>query len=163
MSKKSKVLTGGSLFIVAACVLISFGAAAPAYFRLTRDEFSLESFAAPRELSFYLPHRIQGPRYKAIREICARYPPGTIGMDVETYRLLPQLERAHIGDSCYIEFEQIVSETGQPIRFKGAPPDSVRFEIRFLTSDPALGGVYSGEAPIEVFEAMGLFELGVGP
>lgn len=161
MSKKSKFLTGGWLFIAVACALISFGAAAPACFRLARDEFSIESFAAPRELSFYLPHRIQGPRYKAIHEICARYPPGTIGMDVETYRMLPHLERAHIGDSCYIEFEQIVSETGQPIRFKGDPPESVRFEIRFLTSDPALGPVSGEEAPIEVFEAMGLFELGV--
>ena len=163
MSNNSKFLAGGWLFIAAACVLISFGAAAPAYLRLARDEFSIESFAAPRALSFYLPQRIQGPRYKAIHEICARYPPGTIGMDVETYRLLPHLERSHIGDSCYIEFEQIVSETGQPIRFKGAPPDSLGFEIRFLSSDPAFGSISEQQLPIEEFEGMGLFELEDGP
>ena len=90
-----RLLRGSVLAVAFVCVIGSFSCALPTFFWVTVDEFRTESFAAPYSLDAYLHDGAFTPRYREIRRICRSYPPGTVGIEVHVYQILPVREREY--------------------------------------------------------------------
>lgn len=165
--------TSAYLRVAAACFLIAgavgvagtWGALAPAVWRVAREGLRPDALARPVGLEDQLPAKIDSPRYLGIFQILRRLPPGgKVAVDATTYARIPLAERAK-NPSCYPAFDWIVLMTGGPVRHELDPPPDATLRLRFLADARAeaealgLAPDAPARAPLYVVEDLGFYPI----